>query len=243
VTERKTKGGDFAGRKPATGRAADRGANLADEHADAVAEPTLELASLIERDAAQDPPVRARSARPHWRALLSGSSPREVLARLMSGDPLSLRPCIAAVLAERLVLIEPDRVFLRAVARIARFAVRYRGQPEIDVWIRQQIEETVLELLDDDAEADEGVGVFEDSGIGDLARPLGIESSRARAACDAFNRLTLEERSAFHALVLVGRSLDEVAAQTRRGATEIARAARRALDAVLAAADERDDQP
>ena len=174
-----------------------------------------------------------------WRAWLAGASPREVLARLMCGDPLDLRSRIASVLDERAYLIEHDRLHLRAVARVARAAPRYRGQPDLDPWLRRHVEEALDELLEE-SEPDEPSPTTP-WGLEGLARPLGIEPASARAACLAFNRLPLEERKAFRALVLEGRSLDDLAAHPLAdgrpaSATEIARAARRALERVCAAA-------
>jgi hypothetical protein len=158
---------------------------------DVVAEATFDLAELVEVEPPCDEGPKARHGARNWRTLLSGASPREVLARLMSNDPLGLRSCIAAVLAERVYLLEHDRVFVRAVARIARFALRYRGQPELELWLRQQVDEAVLELLDEDSEGPRAPSDAPD-GLSELARPLSVEPESARAACEAFNRLTFE---------------------------------------------------
>jgi hypothetical protein len=157
----------------------------------------------------------------------------------MCSDPLDLRSRIAAVLDERAYLIEHDRLHLGAVARVARAAPRYRGQPDLDPWLRRHVEEALDELLEE-SEPDEPSPTTP-WGLEGLARPLGLEPASARAACLAFNRLPLEERKAFRALVLEGRSLDESAAHALADGrpanpTEIARAARRALERVCAAA-------
>lgn len=185
-----------------------------------------------------EPTQTARSARGRkdWRRVLSAASPREVLARLMNGDPLGLAETIEARLRERAFLLDADRVFLRSAARCARFAVRYRGDPTLERWLAERVDEAIGDLLDAEREAErtgaepapEQLAVFET-----LARPLGIEPLSALRACAAHNRLPLEERRAFRELVIEGRSLDELAQGGPRSAPAIARAARRGLDALL----------
>ncbi|HVS11670.1 MAG TPA: hypothetical protein VMS76_17515 [Planctomycetota bacterium] len=176
--------------------------------------------------------------RPHWRQLLSGSSPREVLARILPGDPLELRRLAGERLRERAWLCDADRVFLRAVARCARFAVRYRGQPELKAWLGERVDEALADLLREDLEAERAGQPAEpeaSAAYEDLARPLGLAPAAMRGVCVAFNQLPEPERKAFFALVIESRSLDELARASGAPATEIARRARRALDAVLLA--------
>jgi DNA-directed RNA polymerase specialized sigma24 family protein len=173
-----------------------------------------------------------------WRKLLGGT-PREVLARLVQDDPLGIRGKVAARLDADALLLDADRVHLRVLGRISRFASRYRGRPELAAWIESCVAESVQELLREEHEAVrartpaalEPVGAF-----ATLAPPLGLDPKAMRAACAAFNLLTFVERSAFADLVLRGRSLDEVARAAGESATEVARRARRALDAILACA-------
>jgi DNA-directed RNA polymerase specialized sigma24 family protein len=180
----------------------------------------------------------AAQRRPHWRQLLSGSSSREVLARIHPGDPLELRRLAGERLRERAWLCDADRVFVRAVARCARFAVRYRGQPELKTWLGERVDEALADLLREDLEAEragqppepEASAAYED-----LARPLGLPPAAMRGVCVAFNQLPEAERKAFFALVIESRSLDELARASGEPAPEIARRARRALDAVLLA--------
>jgi len=180
----------------------------------------------------------AAQRRPHWRQLLSGSSSREVLGRIHPGDPLELRRLAGERLRERAWLCDADRVFVRAVARCARFAVRYRGQPELKAWLGERVDEALADLLREDLEAEradqppepEASAAYED-----LARPLGLPPAAMRGVCVAFNQLPEPERRAFFALVIESRSLDELARASGEPATEIARRARRALDAVLVA--------
>lgn len=90
----------------------------------------------------------ARGASVDWRAVLAGASPREVLARLVNADVFELRARVARALAERCYLLDGDFVYLRCIARIARFATRYRGEPSLDVWLSEQVDAALLDALE-----------------------------------------------------------------------------------------------
>jgi len=175
---------------------------------------------------------------PSWRKLLSGT-PREVLARLVQDDPLGVRDEVGARLRADALLLDADRVHLRALARISRFANRYRGHPELPAWIESAVAEATQEVLREEHDVcrtPAGAQSGSTSVFSSLAPPLGLEPSAMRAACAAFNALPYAERSTFADLVLRGRSLDETARSSGESATEVARRARRALDVILACA-------
>jgi DNA-directed RNA polymerase specialized sigma24 family protein len=202
--------------------------------------PTLDREESIEEVSEERPRLadesRPRASRPNWRAILSGASPREVLARTMAGDPLRLRARVAAALERECVVLDADRVVLRAAARIARFAPRYRGQPELEAWLDRQASDAVRDMLEQDAD-DAGTPRADTSGLRELAAPLGLDERAVHTACAHFNALAPDERRAFRALVLENRSLDELARESGSPATEIARAARRALETLLVAVE------
>jgi hypothetical protein len=180
--------------------------------------------------------------RENWRSLLAGASPREVLARLMNGDPLGLRRLVGERMRRRAYLLDANQVQLRAVARCARFAVRYRGQPAIDRWLADIVDEAMGDLVteeqerarDPDRRLARPPGRRPDGGVfQELSRPLRLDPARMRAACARFNRLSEDERSMFFALVIESRSLDEVARSRKASASAVARSARKALDTLL----------
>lgn len=187
---------------------------------------------------ATNPDIRDAPTERSWRKLLGGT-PREVLARLVQDDPLGIRATVAARLQADALLLDADRVHLRVLGRISRFASRYRGRPSLVDWIESIVADSVQELLREEHEAVRSryPGKLDAAGaFASLAPPLGLDPRAMRAACAAFNLLTFDERSAFADLVLRGRSLDEVARAVGESATEVARRARRALDAILACA-------
>jgi len=87
-----------------------------------------------------------------WRAWLAGASPREILARIVQGDPLRLRARVARKLRDGAYLLDADRVHLRSLARCARAATRYRGRPELGSWLDGLVDAAVADLLREDDE-------------------------------------------------------------------------------------------
>lgn len=199
-----------------------------------ISEGSLELSAVAAAAKAAASGARSTdSTRVNWRGVLFGASPREVLARLMAGDPLRLRERVAESLERQCVLLDGDRVFLRAAARIARFAQRYRGQPDFEPWLRGQIDDAVLDLLEEDESAAASGKLSTDEGLAAIARPLGLDPARMRVVCATFNRMHADERRVFSLLVLHNRSLDDVVKQTGGAATSVARTARRVLETLM----------
>lgn len=176
----------------------------------------------------------AKSERANWRALLAAATPREVLARLVSGDPLELRTLVASGLSEQGLFLDPDRAFLRAAAHVARFAQRYRGQPDLDAWLRSRVLDALFELVEEERECapTDGAG---SPALTEFAQKLGLRPAALARACVALNACELAERRAFRALVIESRELDDAARTLSMTPTELGRAARRALEAALAA--------
>ena len=169
--------------------------------------------------------ARRRGKRPDWRALLCGGTPREVLARIVDGDPLGLRPRIAAALRAGAWLMDADRVLIRALALCARRGSNYRGRPPIDEWLDARVQESIDDLLEaEHVQPSPTTGAFSD-----LARPLSLSPERLRAACARFHARPREEREAYVRLVLDRRPLEESGADP----LETARRARRATLALL----------
>jgi len=168
-----------------------------------------------------DPPRR-----PDWRSLLCGGTPREVLARIVDGDPLGLRPRVVDALRRGAWLMDADRVLLRALALCARHGARYRGRPAIDEWLAARVQESIDALLEQEAESTSApaTGAF-----ASLARPLSLSPDELRAACARFHARPREEREAYVSLVLDRRPLEESGAKP----LEVARRARRATLALL----------
>lgn len=150
---------------------------------------------------------------------------RAVIARLLEGDPLGLRPRIAARIRARSLLLDAERVLLEALATCAREGPLRRGRPGFERWLDGVAERAIDELLARPIEAGEAWS--------DLSRPLGFDPVRLARASTRFNALDEDARLAFFQLVLAGRSLEECAASRGRPAATLARDARRALQLFL----------
>lgn len=174
---------------------------------------------------------------PHERAVPSDpvclllGSPREVLARIVAGDPLDVRAAVADVLRAECVFLDADRVHLRALARVARAASRFAAsRTDLAAWIRTEVAGAVAEILREEYESrppDPGTAFTQ------FARPLGLDPEAIRRGCIAFNRLPHSDRFAFCALVVRNVGLDALARETGIPPSELGRRARRGLDAVL----------
>ena len=128
----------------------------------------------------------------------------------------------------RHLLLDPDRVHLRALAVVASSAGRLRAEARLGAWLEARVDQAIDELLErSSSDTSPATGAW-----ADLADPLGLEPRAARAACARLNRLPDAERELFFRVVLERRSLDELARTSGRSLTEIARLARCALDSV-----------
>jgi len=171
-----------------------------------------------------------------WKRFLATGTPREVLARLVDGDPLGVRAVVAERLKTSRRLLDAERVSLRTFARVARFACRYRGRPEFSTWLAECCDDAIDDILDEEREAavsESASAAAPSEAFALLAEPLGIDSFQARRACVAIHDCTFEERDAFFEIVLAARSLDDVAQEKDCAPTLLARRARRVLLAIL----------
>jgi len=167
------------------------------------------------------------------RHLLAGSS-REVLARIVDGDPLGLRERVGSGLLARHLLLDPDEVHLRAIAAVAAEAGGLRVAAELGAWLQARVDEAIDESVEELCAA-RSPHELRRGAWNDLATPLGLPSAAARAACARFNILPATERELFFRAVLERRSLDDLARASGLSLTELARRARRVLDTILGA--------
>ncbi|HEY2369063.1 MAG TPA: hypothetical protein VGH87_21850, partial [Polyangiaceae bacterium] len=193
-----------------------------------------ELASRDGANPARD--VVSRESEARARQLLSSGTPREILCRIVQGDPLGMRDRAARALHSSAYLLDADRVQLRSLARCARFAARC-SSGDFDQRLDEIVNEAIEDLLREDGETDHELdpGSAPGAAFVALARPLGLEPEAMRRACASFNRLPKPDRKAFFELVIDGAPLDELARRGGESASEIARRARKALDLLLSA--------
>ena len=180
------------------------------------------------------PPVDDALERERFRTLMRGSSARDVLARLVSGDPLDLRALCDRRQNERAVLIDPRRFQLRTAARIAHAAARYDVTIAPAVWIERRLEEALQDLVEEDrSQTETGDLPAEpwEARILFLADALGVEPALARRACAAFNQLPDATRKTAWCVMIEGKSVHRCVAEGHGPPKEVER---RLLDALTA---------
>jgi hypothetical protein len=144
------------------------------------------------------------------RELFASGDPMKILARLHPNDPLELWPRCAERISEQAVLLQPDRLYMRVVARLAYSGPAYRGEPPLDAWIGERMDVSLRELLSDDLEEERRelpTGLEQDPRYVFLSKTLGIEIGLAPRVCNRFNNLPIEHRAAFFGVLIQGRGI------------------------------------
>lgn len=147
---------------------------------------------------------------------LSGASTRDVLVKIVEGDPLEIGELALERLRERALMLDTYRVTLRAMARTARAAMSYRGTPDLTTWLRSRIDESIDDAILEDREEERlALPAAEggDARYAFLSEALGVEPGLARRMCVIFNDLPDEQRRAFCSIVMEGKSLNRHVAE------------------------------
>lgn len=205
--------------------------------------------------ARQDQAARESAAWPALKDLLLVGTEREILARIVPEDPLGLLELCGRRLRERNLILDADRVVLRAFALTASQASSWRGRPGLAPWLAARVDEAIDQVLaeaqarlaadavfaaDPDAPASEDAPrESRHDAFGSLAffaGPLGLDAAALDRACVRFNLLEASDREAFFHIAIEGHSLDAVCAERGLPVSVLARRVRRALD-VLRGAD------
>jgi hypothetical protein len=151
-----------------------------------------------------------------WPSFLRGNA-AEVLAHLtQGGDPLRLVERSAMRLRQRWILLDPDRVYYRALGVCADAAPCEEPTKDLEAWAIAKIDLAIEQLVREDREAEAAnPGVPpEGAGTGELYFPLltdcfMIDDELSRAASVAFNALPPEPRRALFELLVEGRKVTE----------------------------------
>lgn len=148
--------------------------------------------------------------------ILGGGSSAAILARLLDGDPLDMDGRCFARIRHHAVLVDGDRLYQHATARVAAQALYYEGKPPLARWLQLRIDEVIRILLDEDLQAEldgrppEGPT---DPACGFLIDTLGVEPPLARTCAVVFNNLSIPVRKAFWARVMQDKSLNRAVAE------------------------------
>ncbi len=146
-----------------------------------------------------------------WPSFLRGTA-GEVLGRLSQGDPLRLREGTARRLREVWILLDPDRVHLRALGVCADAAPCEDPPRDLADWTRAKIDLAIEQLVHADLEAENanpGLMPEQEAEFPLLTESLMIEPELVRMASVAFNALEPLPRRAFFELVIEGRELTD----------------------------------
>lgn len=149
-------------------------------------------------------------------SMLKDRAPKDVLRHITDGDPLGLNTRCSQRLLDRAMLIEPRRLVLRSLARVARAAVAYGGTPSLDTWLHQCIDRSIDELYREDLEEERrGIPVQKpfDARYWKFADFLGIEMSLARRMCNVFNSMEDEMRHVVFAVAIQGKTIHRYVAE------------------------------
>lgn len=166
---------------------------------------------------------------------LRGRTADEVLQKLDAGDPLGVEAAARALLVERAVLVDVERLVARGMAQAAYSARLYRGWPPVDVWLRQCLERALTALLDEDRERllDGGPLPREDEACYAFLREAhGVTPERAVAVAVVFNDLPDVVRRCYYDAYVLEKGIEGCAASGVGSRSEVERHLLRALTAM-----------
>jgi hypothetical protein len=176
-----------------------------------------------------------RAEQATWPSFLRGEDVPEVHARLSSGDPLRLRERTAQRLRERWFLLDPDRVYRRAVGVCAVAAKREEPPGDLAAWTTTNIDRAIDQILRADEEAERtnpGVLTDEEKNFPLLTDSLFLDPEVVRTASVAFNALDPLPRRAFFELLIEGMHVDACVEKGPWDHDELYEAVHRALATV-----------
>jgi hypothetical protein len=148
--------------------------------------------------------------------ILHQPSVKEVLRKILEGDPLGIAERCSWRLKERAVLLDASRLTLRAMARTAYRSSSYHGDPPLADWLTQRIDESIRDLVIENRESEQAeipIGDDPERRFAFLTETIGVSASIARRVCVVFNDLSDDRRNAFWAMVIEGQSLNRYVAE------------------------------
>jgi hypothetical protein len=144
---------------------------------------------------------------------IGGDSPHEILERMVKGDPLGVEERCHRILRERALLIQPERLALRSMAKIAVFGFTRRGQSFPTTVIDSIIESAITDLIREDSEQERAGLPSSGEMYGQVSGALGIEPGLARRTCVVFNSMPFLSRRVFWATLVERSSIEFVSSQ------------------------------
>lgn len=166
--------------------------------------------------------------------LLVQGNPRRLLPVFVEGDPGGIRRrCIRRIEARSLI-VQSDRLFLRAAARIASAMQEYRNEIlQVASWLDHWIDRSIDEILEEDRAACEK-GEPSTGAFAELAQQCDMPLEEVRRTVVSFHSLEEEARQSFYRRVLRDQPLEAYARQEETPLGQVAELARQAIVEMLA---------
>lgn len=187
----------------------------------------------------QPPPPRASFPGSEW---LVAESPKEVLHRLLDGDPLRMADRCRLRMRKRAFFLNAERLHFKALARTAYASMGYEGHPALGNWLEECIDQAMEDMRSEQYEEEFRSLPPEQSEDGDFyanfAEKTGIEVGLARLACLALNNLPEETRLAFQAVGIEGKTVHRYVAEGHGPPDRVRRLLRSAALSVLLVLEE-----
>lgn len=153
---------------------------------------------------------------------IGGNSPHEMLERMVRADPLGVEERCNRVLRERALLIQPDRLTLRSMARIAVFGFNRRGTSFPVTLLDSIIESAITDLIREDSEQERAGLPSSGEMHAHVSQAFDIEPGLARRTCVVFNSMPFLSRKIFWLTLVERLSLEFAGAQLGLSARDVA---------------------
>lgn len=160
--------------------------------------------------------------------------PRDILPRLVEGDPLELLDRCARHLTSEALLLDLGRLHARSLAIVAR-RLHETNEEGIDEWLRDRVRDASNQLIHEE-QYEERLGFppprAADPRTSFLMGTLGVEPALTRGVSVSFHRMEREARRTFFRAVVSGESIEGIALAeggTRDSVLEILRGVIRSM--------------
>ncbi|MDF1798922.1 MAG: hypothetical protein P1V81_07080 [Planctomycetota bacterium] len=163
------------------------------------------------------------------------------MERIGPDDPLELARRCSERIEQRALLMDAERLQVRACAYVATIAVRdeYRGVPPLEQFLQTQIDEAIDSVLDEDwgSEYKNEPLDPDDYRYRMLSAEAGLEPAQLRRVSLAFNTAPTRTRRVLFGVLIQNRPLVEVARENALGLKESKAMVREGLDKIFGARD------
>ena len=157
--------------------------------------------------------------------------PRDILSRLVEGDPLELLDRCAGYLASEALLLDLERLHARSLAIVARRSDE-ATEENVDEWLCARVSAAANQLIHEE-QYEERLGFppprAADPRSSFLVGALGIEPALTRGVSVTFHRMSREDRRTFWRAVVSGESVAGIAEDAESTHDSVFRSLRRVI--------------